>query len=941
MAMDLFVHNEQLAQLEAGLLAATDSARLPLLLDLATYYCQRDTNHALTLADEAQTLIADTAASSQPGGLQALSRLQLVRAEAAWLTVQANESVVVAQQVLQGFQSCGDVIGQIDAYWLMGWLANDLGELAQRDQYWQSAYRLARNHDGARADILQAAMALMDSLRDAGAACERWRTRFQTEQGQIPATLWTWVAGFWGLVALFTNDFEKAGSYFTQSYEAALETGQVRRGIISALNVGTTFAKLNDHQSALDWMVRGLNHARSRNWPVGAGFALTQTADVLRSQNQPELAHQFLQEALGYLSLIPASRQYAITLQNMARLELDRQQNQAALDLFSQLLTRAQALHQINLQIAAHCGRGQALLALGQAEAAAEAVQQSLALAQMHHDHHSQITAYRALAKIVADAGTAALVDSLVDSLPHSHSSLGYLNQAHQLAAQIEGFTIPDDLLDELAKAYAATGQFEMAFQYARRANAARQALHGQDAARHALAMQVRQNTERIHAEAEHHRQLAASEGARAEILQQTSTNLAQLGAIGQEITAHLNDHAVFEVLRRHVHGLLDASAFAVYLRTDDGRYLERVYGFEQDKNIPYARLEIANSNANPIVSLREQREVVVDFTQNDGQTVPDTHHNLSALYAPLIIGQRVLGVMGVQSLHAGAYAERQRLIFRTLCAYSAIALDNARAYRQLKEAQARLVEQEKLAALGSLVAGVAHELNTPIGNSLMMASSLQDKTRRINQNLAEKKLRRTDLQKFISESSESSHLIMLGLSSAAELVNSFKQVAVDRTTQQQRRFNLQQTCHEICATLAGKIKLGEHRLTQAIAADIELNSYPGPLGQVIANLINNALLHAFDGKTGGHIRLLARLMPNQHVLLEFHDDGMGIPDSHIKRIFDPFFTTKLGQGGSGLGLNICYNIVTSLLGGHISVQSKPGEGSHFFIDLPLFAPVN
>jgi signal transduction histidine kinase len=256
-----------------------------------------------------------------------------------------------------------------------------------------------------------------------------------------------------------------------------------------------------------------------------------------------------------------------------------------------------------------------------------------------------------------------------------------------------------------------------------------------------------------------------------------------------------------------------------------------------------------------------------------------------------------------------------------------------------LQETQALLVEQEKLAALGSLVAGVAHELNTPIGNGLMMASSVQDRIRFVTRQLEAKTLRRSDLEIFMSDTRESWYLIMQGLISVAYLINSFKQVAVDRTSVQRRRFNLRQICHEIGATLANHMRLSGHKLVQDIPESIELQSYPGPFGQVVTNLINNALLHAFDGRSDGIMRMTAREAPNQRVLFEFHDDGVGIPEEHIKRIFDPFFTTKLGQGGSGLGLNISYNIVTELLGGQIVVQSVPMQGTCFLIDFPLIAP--
>ncbi|UUZ49936.1 HAMP domain-containing histidine kinase [Massilia sp. B-10] len=269
-------------------------------------------------------------------------------------------------------------------------------------------------------------------------------------------------------------------------------------------------------------------------------------------------------------------------------------------------------------------------------------------------------------------------------------------------------------------------------------------------------------------------------------------------------------------------------------------------------------------------------------------------------------------------------------MIFRTLCAYGAIALDNAEAYRQLQDAQAQLVSQEKLAALGSLMAGVAHELNTPIGNSLLIASTMQEKTAEIEVLMNGPGLRRSELSAFIADSQKAASLVMRGLTSAADLVNSFKQVAVDRTTEQRRFFNLQQVCHEIIATMMNRIRAANHSIELEVPDTVGMDSYPGPFGQVITNFINNALLHAFAPGTSGKMRLTAALTADGRVQIDFSDDGGGIPAEHLGRIFDPFFTTKLGQGGSGLGLSISYNIVTSLLGGQITVDSgAPGHLLH------------
>ena len=926
----MFVHNDQLALLEAALLHSTGAARVESLLTLAFALVQRDTARALDLADEAQ-VHADLCYSPQ----RVRARCKLLLAEVRWLNTEVEVALQLAGEALQVLETCQDSASQIDAHWLLGWIVNDQGLPQERDAHWQRGYQLAQEiMDVTRGEIILATLALMDALRDVGAAQKRWGQRFDAEQGAWPAELWSWVANFWGVLAALLNDFEKAASYFTQSYECALETGQVRRAIGSALRVGATFAKLNDFHGALDWMQRGLVLARQSGWSGSTGYALTQTSDMLRRLDQLEQANLYLQEALSCLQPISASRQYAVALQQLAELELERGQFTLALDLFRQLHERAVALKQSSLQIEAWRGQAQVWLRLGQADAALQAAQQSLLLAQSFQDQHAQIAAYRVLAELHDQYDLA-----LEGVAPGASPTLHYLQLAHAIALQIAGYAMPDDLLDAIANAHAAVNQHEAAFRFARQANQARQKMHATDAARHAVAMQVRQHTERIHAEAEHHRQLAKAEARRAEILQQASHNLAHLGAIGQEITAHLDEVSVFGVLDSHVRSLLDVSSFAIYLTSQDGLALERSYGMEQGKALPFSRFEWANSETFVARCLREQRELVIDLGNEGGLPLPGTLHNLSGLYAPLSLGGRILGVMTVQSMNSHAYGERECLIFRSLCAYGAIALDNARAYRQLQDAQTRLVEQEKLAALGSLVAGVAHELNTPIGNSLMMASSLQDQTRVITRQLHQKHLRRSDLENFLSEARESSLLIMRGLNSAADLVNSFKQVAVDRTSAQRRQFNLQQTCHEIGATLANQMKLGEHKIVHEVPSEIVLHSYPGPFGQVLTNLINNALLHAFDGRLRGKMTLKARPQPNQHVLIEFMDDGNGIPEENQKRIFDPFFTTKLGQGGSGLGLNISYNIVTALLGGQISVQSTPGQGTCFALDLPLVAP--
>lgn len=257
-----------------------------------------------------------------------------------------------------------------------------------------------------------------------------------------------------------------------------------------------------------------------------------------------------------------------------------------------------------------------------------------------------------------------------------------------------------------------------------------------------------------------------------------------------------------------------------------------------------------------------------------------------------------------------------------------------------LNIAQEELVRSEKLAALGSLVAGVAHELNTPIGNGLMVASALVDHIHVLaNTYAVSNGLKRSMLENHLRESGKAADIMMRNLQRAANLVTGFKQVAVDQTSSQRRRFSLAEVVSEIMLTLWPTLKKTAFTVHQDIAPDLVMDSYPGPLGQVVTNLINNALLHGFEGRKSGAVTIAARAGAGGWVELTVRDDGVGIPAGNLNRIFDPFFTTKLGAGGSGLGLNIVHNVVTGILGGRVRVLSEIGAGTTFILALPAVAP--
>jgi len=271
--------------------------------------------------------------------------------------------------------------------------------------------------------------------------------------------------------------------------------------------------------------------------------------------------------------------------------------------------------------------------------------------------------------------------------------------------------------------------------------------------------------------------------------------------------------------------------------------------------------------------------------------------------------------------------------------------LDLERANRELSEAmqtlklaQGELVRSETLASLGNLVGGVAHELNTPIGNGVMAVSTLHDQVKSFRREMTSG-LRRSTLEAFVGRVERGSEIAVRNLQRANDLIASFKQVAVDQTSAQRRRFMLSEVIDEILMTMQPTLKRTPYRIEREIPGELAMESYPGPLGQVLTNLLTNALNHGLEGRAHGLIRISAERYGDDQVILRVADDGAGISPELFPRIFDPFVTSKLGRGGSGLGLHIVWNTVTVVLGGSITVDSKPDQGSEFRIILPLVAP--
>lgn len=252
----------------------------------------------------------------------------------------------------------------------------------------------------------------------------------------------------------------------------------------------------------------------------------------------------------------------------------------------------------------------------------------------------------------------------------------------------------------------------------------------------------------------------------------------------------------------------------------------------------------------------------------------------------------------------------------------------------ELKQMQKQLVEAEKMAALGGLVAGIAHEINTPLGIGVTAASHLEDETRRLMQLFAENKVSRAVMDAYQSDALQSSQLILSNLRRAGQLIKSFKQVAVDQSSEQAREVHLKTYLEEILVSLGPALKKTPHTVSMKCPEDLQIYTYPGAVSQIVVNLVMNSLIHAFDGIAQGHIQIQCEGYDEEWLLL-YRDNGVGMTDEIRQRVFDPFFTTKRGQGGSGLGLHVVYNLVTQLLHGSLDCVSAPGRGVEFQIQMP------
>lgn len=441
----------------------------------------------------------------------------------------------------------------------------------------------------------------------------------------------------------------------------------------------------------------------------------------------------------------------------------------------------------------------------------------------------------------------------------------------------------------------------------------------------------------------------------------QEAAQHAQSMTLLTEMSGQLNlvvrEKDVYAIAARYVPQLVRAYRISMALLTAGNTQLEIItLNGEADatleaQHIPYQGNDIEQAilHGSVLMSL-----------DHDAEIIRGQHTQMNV---PLVTGGILIGALYVTAHQEHAFTQRDEHLILQIASLLASTLQSRRLFTQMQEAldenkrlyiaasersiallnaleqlynmQTQLVAAEKMASLGRLVAGLAHEINTPIGIALTAASVWEDRTAELWQLYRNDQLQRTDFEEFLQTITEGGRLISNNLNRAVGLMQSFKQVAVDQSSEAMRTINLKTYINEVVVSLQPELKRTQLIVTVNGDEDLVLQSDPGALSQIITNLIFNSIAHAYEPDAHGHLTIMVN-QQNDQACLEYSDDGKGIPNEHHRKIFEPFFTTRRGQGGSGLGLHIVYNLVTQRLGGTISFQSQVGIGTTFTITLPI-----
>jgi len=892
--VDFFGLPEHIAACEGALADACGGERFELLADLAWMLRQRDTPRSLALVEEAEALCEQP--SESVGRTRALARIDLVRAEVRFLHAELDVALSLATKARSRFEQVHDEVGVGDAYMAEAQVQYDAGMYAARQVAHEAAAQAyARSGDAMRQTLCSAWMACRASLDDSAGADSRWGDQMEGFEAVGHSAVCALVATYRGDQHFSRSEYAHALEADRRAYEHALAAGWLSKAVISALNAAAAHGSLNDLDGALAWTERASDLARPTGWVRPLATALNSLGEILRRLGRSDAAKEALQEALHVLDPLRGSQAWVVTCVYLARLLSDRNENEEALRMFVDALREADRLGLSDMRVDILVDEARTLARLGWLGQAVEAALMALAEARARHNLLRQQDALRVLAEVAGRSGMPAPPDSTAPN-----GAIHYREEALLVAASIDGFVIPSSELSALASEYEAVGDLARALQFERRAAQSREKTHSRDAEQLASQLHVRFQTERAKDDAEYQRRLAQT-------LKGANDTLQQLAAIGREITASIDAQTVFRALHRHVGRLIHAPFLAIWLLEDEtpGELVLR-FGIEDDSQLPEVRVPLDSARSQAARCVRERREILLEQVpgESDPALIPGTRQMPSALFAPLESAGTLRGVLSIQSDREHAYGERERQIFRALCAYGAIALANAASANRLGAIQAELEHEKlrnvlvhagKMMTMGRLASGVLHEMAHPVGTVTVLNDTARDL---LSQHRAAEA---GEVLKGINRETDRLQGLIRRLQ---DFARSDPPVLVD--------VDLRAVLADAKVLFLPRLRL-EQVDYEEVVDSVRVRVDPERLSLVIANIVFNAL----DAMADVQRKLIEvrAATQNGEVRLTLRDRGPGLSASALERLFEPFFTTKPPGKGLGLGLALSRESLTSMNG--------------------------
>lgn len=953
--MQVYASVEEIKAIENTLSTLSRWEKMHALFCLAWYKRQQDGEAALFLIDELEQLLADyqDASRNQQQIKELRSRLDLIRAEIFALSGNIDYAEVLLAQAKTSFAEAHNVQGVGDAWIIDATLAVSVGDSPREAQACQHALDAYQRGDDQRRIAFAEAWRIYElSFSNPIAAKSALAEFVQYCQFLNQPEIAAHIAAAEGVID-GKRDPAYAAKHYLRASHLAISCGLQRLAIVSAGNACEAFQGIDDLDSATHAIELAMKLAKQAKWPSMLGFCLAHLGRIQRNLNQIEQSKHSLEEALlnfpskvGGINKAIALRELGETLYAEHNIAESLRAFQESIHIFRTVQSMDDLPHTL-------IRYARVLSQDTQIEAALTVLEEAKELVKKYNYAALATALYQTLAEIYQLHHLPAS-----DTMPEPNAVIHFLEQANRIGSQIEGWHASPTFLMMLSDAWAESEHYTQALHYAKLAIRAEREAGNARVAYKTAQIQDSHQTEKAQAEAQYHHLIAVSETNRARALQDTHDTLVKLEKIGQDITANLEISSLFHAIHRHLCNLLDASTFYTYLlhQQSDHRedYLQLVFGIKHEVPVNEHRIHLHHNNDYAALCVTEKRELFINAKVATNASIQ------SLLYAPLMVGEKTLGVMCIQSCGESAYSDRERLIFTTICAYAAIAVDNAQVYQQLQGTQDQLLAaidklnlarekerhdrqraEESTRLKSEFLANMSHEIRTPmnavIGMSyLALATELNPKQR--------------EYLKKIQNAASS----LLGVIND---ILDFSKIEAGKLNIELTSFSMHEVISNVTSLTSQKaIEKGIQFLVQLPERfPHQFIGDPLRIGQVLTNLVNNAIKFTHRGQidlqcTVSEIseqddanRTSEQRGDSRLKRLHFtvKDTGIGMTTEQQARLFQAFTqadgSTTRNYGGSGLGLSISKQLI-ELMGGKITLQSLPGQGSSFdvFLELPI-----